>query len=377
MKKLASWRMHHTVVLLLWVGGMACSKNGSNLPAENDTPPATIDSRYPTNLIIDSVSLSILSSAITANAQLASAYNTIVAEPAASALARAIQPVASGNSDNFSSISNQANDCRLLAAHWLYLRKNKPTESHAYYNKLVSTLLAWVNVGNSATTHLPNETAYLGFFEAYSAIRSKLSATDRARIDNWLIARAEVFRNFPPRVNNWETIRLTFLYYLGYILQSPQLLNHAETAYGTLLNVNLLPGGKSEDLVDRDAFAYHAYNLSFYGRILRAKHNFEGEAIMKNFRDRMNNINVCLQDMVDYWQPFLTSPATNVHIEFVNTHYAPDKQRSDYNKPYQPASSVYALEELLLPFPEAKEYLELITGGNRFNRKLSGFLYWP
>ena len=81
--------------------------------------------------------------------------------------------------------------------------------------------------------------------------------------------------------------------------------------------------------------------------------------------------------MVNYWRPFLIDPANNVHIEFVNTKYEPDKSRSDYNKPYVPSSSVYALEELLYAFPEVAGYINTINGATRYTSRLSGFLYWP
>jgi hypothetical protein len=99
---------------------------------------------------------------------------------------------------------------------------------------------------------------------------------------------------------------------------------------------------------------------------------------MNTFKNRKNNINVSVQDMMNYWKPFLVDPLNNVHIEFVNTNYAPDKTRTDYNKPYVPSSSVYALEELLLAFPETTTYLKGISSSaTRYNRKVSGFLYWP
>jgi hypothetical protein len=162
------------------------------------------------------------------------------------------------------------------------------------------------------------------------------------------------------------------------MLNSTVTLDYAAVAYTTLLNVNLMTGGKSEDLISRDAFAYHAYNLAFYARIFKAKAYFEGSTAMNAFKNRKNNINVSVQDMMNYWKPFLIDPINNVHIEFVNTNYAPDKTRTDYNKPYVPSSSVYALEELLLAFPETTTYLKGISSSaTRYNRKVSGFLYWP
>jgi hypothetical protein len=342
------------------------------------TPTVPTDTRFPVNLLVDSLTLAYVKEQMPINTDMADAVAAIINSSSLAALSKTPTLFKEGDSDNFSNISNQATDCKMLALRWLMLYEKSPAEAKPYFDKVVSTLLAWVNFGNIATTHLPNETSYLGFYEAYSVVRSRMTTADRSKVDAWINARTVVFRNFAPRVNNWETIRMNFLYYFGYLLNSQSLLDYAAGAYTTLLNVNLMAGGKSEDLISRDAFAYHAYNLAFYARIFKAKAFFEGYDAMNAFKNRKNNINVSVQDMMNYWKPFLIDPANNVHVEFVNTNYAPDKTRNDYNKPYVPSSSVYALEELLLAFPETTGYLKAISpSASRYNRKVSGFLYWP
>ena len=361
----------------------ACKKKEQQTPVVPVVPvvppPVTpADTRFPVNLLVDSLTLAYIKAESIVNPEMSSAVASIINSPSLSALSKTPAPFVEGDANNFTNISNQATDCKMLALRWLMLYEKSPAEAKPYFDKVVSTLLAWVNAGNVATTHLPNESSYLGFFEAYSVIRSRTAAADKTKIDNWLLAKLSIYRNFPARVNNWETIRLNFLYYLGYMLNSTVTLDYAAVAYTTLLNVNLMAGGKSEDLISRDAFAYHAYNLAFYARIFKAKAYFEGSAAMNAFKNRKNNINVSVQDMMNYWKPFLIDPINNVHIEFVNTNYAPDKTRTDYNKPYVPSSSVYALEELLLAFPETTTYLKGISSSaTRYNRKVSGFLYWP
>ena len=358
----------------------ACKKKEQQNPVVPvvPTPPTPADTRFPVNLLVDSLTLAYVKEQMPINTDMANAVAAIINSPSLAALSKTSTLFKEGDSDNFTNISNQATDCKMLALRWLMLYEKSPAEAKPYFDKVVNTLLAWVNFGNIATTHLPNETSYLGFYEAYSVVRSRMTTADRSKMDTWINARALVFRNFPARVNNWETIRMNFLYYFGYLLNSQSLLDYAAGAYTTLLNVNLMAGGKSEDLISRDAFAYHAYNLAFYARIFKAKAYFEGSAAMNTFKNRKNNINVSVQDMMNYWKPFLIDPVNNVHIEFVNTNYAPDKTRTDYNKPYVPSSSVYALEELLLAFPETTTYLKGISSSaTRYNRKVSGFLYWP
>jgi len=370
-------------ILLVSLFFAACKKKEQQTPVVPVVPvvppPVTpADTRFPVNLLVDSLPLAYIKEQVPINTEMADAVATIINSPSLSALSKTPSTFIEVDANNFTNISNQATDCKMLALRWLMLYEKSPAEAKPYFDKVVSTLLAWVNAGNIATTHIPNESSYLGFFEAYSVIRSRTAAADKTKIDNWLLAKLSIYRNFPARVNNWETIRLNLLYYLGYMLNSTVTLDYAAGAYTTLLNVNLMAGGKSEDLISRDAFAYHAYNLAFYARIFKAKAYFEGATAMNTFKNRKNNINVSVQDMMNYWKPFLVDPLNNVHIEFVNTNYAPDKTRTDYNKPFVPSSAVYALEELLLAFPETTTYLKGISSSaTRYNRKVSGFLYWP
>jgi hypothetical protein len=364
---------------LVWLA--SCKKEQAPAPNPTPTPnPTVTDTRFPLNLLVDSLMLEEIRATALTNPDVADGVTSIIMSPAASALSRSPQTYLEGNSTNFDEISSQGRDMRALAVRWLYTYRTAPDAAKPYFDKIVANLLAWVNAGNRVANpiHSPNETSYLGFYEAYSVVRSRMTAADRTKVDGWISARATAYRNYPARVNNWETIRLNLVYYFAYILNDQTLRAAADNSYTTLLNVNLMAGGKSEDLINRDAFAYHAYNLLFYARILRVKALYEGSATMQTLKNRKNNINVSLQDMMDYWRPFLINPANNVHLEFVNTQYAPDKTRSDYNKPYVPSSSIYVLEELFYSFPESKNYVVAIQPtAARHNMRLSGFLYWP
>ena len=364
---------------LVWLA--SCKKEQAPAPNPTPTPnPTVTDTRFPVNLLVDSLMLEEIRATALTNPDVADGVTSIIMSPAASALSRSPQTYLEGNSTNFDEISSQGRDMRALAVRWLYTYRTAPDAAKPYFDKIVANLLAWVNAGNRVANpiHSPNETSYLGFYEAYSVVRSRMTAADRTKVDGWISARPTAYRNYPARVNNWETIRLNLVYYFAYILNDQTLRAAADNSYTTLLNVNLMAGGKSEDLINRDAFAYHAYNLLFYARILRVKALYEGSATMQTLKNRKNNINVSLQDMMDYWRPFLINPANNVHLEFVNTQYAPDKTRSDYNKPYVPSSSIYVLEELFYSFPESKNYVVAIQPtAARHNMRLSGFLYWP
>lgn len=371
-------------VLLMFVMSIvfsltACSKSDGE---EVVTPPKqseTYDLTFPVNLLIDSERMIAMQNA-TSNVELQNAVSSKLLNPAQTALSAPVSPITTlKTSEDWTNVNNQGKNCKLIALRWLYTFQKQPLESKVYLDKTISTLLAWVNAGNTAASpvHTPNETAYMGFYEAYSIVRSRMSTADRGKVDNWLKARAVTYKNFPARDSNWETIRLNLLYYFGYILEDTTLLNQTNIAYATHLNNNLLANGQSEDLIKRDAFAYHAYNLSFFARILRTKYMYEGATAYETFKAKKNSIQVSLQDMINYWKPFVLDPANNVHLEFVNTEYEPDKNRSDYNKPYNPQSSSYAFEELVFCFDEAKEFIAATkVNGNRYNASINGLLNW-
>lgn len=372
----------NTILLLfIFIALASCKKDPASTPSAPVTPPVPVvtDNRFPVNLIIDSATLAYIRTEAASNTDMANAVSAIIMSPANSALSKAVTPYLEGNSTNFNDISSQAQSCKALAVRWLYTYEKTPADAKPFFDKVVTTLLAWVNAGNkiASPVHTPNESSYFGFYEAYSVVRSRMTAADRTKVDNWISARSSAYQAYPARVNNWETIRLCLLYFFGYTLNNRSVIDYADNTYNGFLNVNLMAGGKSEDLINRDAFAYHAYNLSFYARILRVKALYEGTSTLSSLKNKKNNINVSVQDMVNYWRPFLIDPANNVHIEFVNTQYEPDKSRSDYNKPYVPSSSVYALEELLFAFPEVAGYINAINGATRYTSRLSGFLYWP
>ena len=130
-------------------------------------------------------------------------------------------------------------------------------------------------------------------------------------------------------------------------------------------------------MIKRDVFPYHAYDLLFYGKIFRAKYFYEGKAAMTALINKKSFSNSTVSDMVDYWEPFVKDPAKNPHIEFKNTEYAPDKDRKDYNKPYDPATSIYVMEDLLFAFPHVKTFIQAVNPNNdQSNRKFFGLIYW-
>ncbi|MCH5718143.1 hypothetical protein [Niabella hibiscisoli] len=104
----------------------------------------------------------------------------------------------------------------------------------------------------------------------------------------------------------------------------------------------------------RDAFAYHAYDMNFTAPLIRTMYIYEG----RNKADslvyhRSNNwtgngtLGGSLMDALLFMKPYMVDPQNNVHLEFVNTEWEPDRDRSDYGQPLSPSSVAYALHEVL------------------------------
>ncbi|WP_052496336.1 alginate lyase family protein [Pedobacter lusitanus] len=264
---------------------------------------------------------------------------------------------------NTTAVGTQGTELKCLALQWA-VSPGRDTASK-YLDKAKTNLLAWAAV-NTPSSSTPTEAAFIEIFEAYSIIRANVPDASKTTIDAWLKKTANYYitnaSGYTSRKNNWETIRLNLLYDIGYILNDATILTHVKKAYTTQLNVNLFAGGKTEDYVNRDAFAYHAYNLYFYARVLRAVSLYEGPAAGTDLLNKTNTINVSIPNTMTFWEPYMLDPANNIHLEFVNTGWAPDKTRSDYNKPYKPSSTVYVLDQLAYSFPQVVDYEKVIVG---------------
>ncbi|MBB6500565.1 alginate lyase family protein [Pedobacter cryoconitis] len=336
---------------------VACKKEGTpgKLAGTATKTQSAMDSvMYSTNLVFSASGLSKIGTDLSGSNQ--GQVQRLITNVAYGALTK---------TTNTSAVGSQGTELKCLALQWA-ISPGRDT-AVKYLDKAKGNLLAWAAV-NTPSSSTPTEAAFIEVFEAYSLIRANVTGTDKSTIDAWLKKTANYYitnaSGYTSRKNNWETIRLNLLFDIGYILNDATILNHVKNAYNVQLNANLFAGGQTEDYVNRDAFAYHAYDLYFYARILRAVTLYEGTTAGNTLLNKTNNINVALPDAMSFWTPYMIDPTNNVHLEFVNTGYAPDKKRSDYNKPYNPSSTVYVLDQLAYSFPEAIDDENIIVGAS-------------
>ncbi len=239
------------------------------------------------------------------------------------------------------------------------------TLDEVYLNKAKEFYLAWAAVNNAISENSPGETAYKQGIEAYSIIRGCIDEVSRETIDGWIRRRAAVSLNDRVRTNNWETIRLQFLLYYGLILNDEEILDKFRTGYEAFIPVNVYPNGTTEDLLGRDAFAYHAYNLLFYARIFKAQACYYGYEYADAEYAKEHRWGASIKKAVDFWKPYILYPEKYTHVEFVETEWSPDKSRSDYNQNYKPNSTIYVVDELYYLDEELYECINKYRGNTK------------
>jgi len=221
------------------------------------------------------------------------------------------------------------------------------TQSDVYLAKAKEFYLAWAAVNTAVKENSPGETVYTPAIEGYSIIRNNIDETSRIAIDAWMTRRAAVAVADGVRTNNWQTIRLQFLLYYGLVLQNATLITKFNSGFDLFIPINLYPNGTSIDLLGRDAFAYHAYNALFYAKILKANACYYGNDVADAMYSKEYQWGSSIKKSIDFWKPYMLYPAKYSHNEFVETEYAPDKTtHADYNKPYNPAGTIYAVDEM-------------------------------
>ena len=327
------------------------------------------------NLVVDSLSLDVALDELKTSTAAQTAFEswiTSVAQDAMTSEPYSVQEIKPEDQDK-SKVSAQ--NIYSIAVSWLFMDKEK-TKASLYLQRATTFIKAWAST-NEPSSHTPRESILLPVYEAYSIIRLHINDSDRKEIDSWIRKRADYYKKLDLTgnllENNWNTVRINLLFYYAQILNDEMLYNYSVFMLKNHIELNILENGVSHDFVNRDAFAYHAYNMLYYARILKAVAMSKGNKAAFELYRLKNKKGSSIESCVQFWEPYIMDPANNVHLEFVNTQWAPDKERSDYNKPYNPGGTVYVLDELRYIESKCASYIEKITGSNKHERT---FNYW-
>lgn len=238
-------------------------------------------------------------------------------------------------------------------------------QDQRYLDKAVDYLTAWARVNVAEPKSNIHEEKYSWAVEGYSLIRNIISIEERQLIDEWMKKRLNQFeKDNDLRGNNWGACLLRQYYLYGLVLGEDKWINKYKDAYPEWVKGNLFPNGTTTDLLARDAFAYHAYDLSFFAKIAHLIALYDGYDAADRFYTQEINGGASVKKCVDFWKPFILDSPKYRHIEFVDTEYEPDKKREDYNKVYNPSSTLYVIDELYEFDDSLKEIFDKYWRGN-------------
>lgn len=310
---------------------------------------------YYTNLIMDKITYDSIQFDLKNSNQAVQLINTQLTAKANSALVDSTLDIRNVNSIEDASVVGKA-IYQLSLQYFLF--QNNPN-ANQYLERSKELLLKWAAL-NKPTDHTPNESAFLNFIYGYSLIKKRIDADSKSKIDIWLSNRFIYYRGLSVRSNNWETIRNALMLNIGYVLARQDYIDKALSDFNTHHNKNYRADGASVDFLGRDGFAYHTYDMNFCAQIARTLYINKGRDEVNKFANHRSTQWVNLRinandtpvlggsfaDGVYFMKPYVMDPANNVHLEFVNTEWAPDKNRGDYNKPYNPGGSRYVFVEV-------------------------------
>jgi hypothetical protein len=256
----------------------------------------------------------------------------------------------------------------------------KYNKEKKFLDKATEYLLAWAKA-NNATGDPINETKLEDMVTAYDLIRNDIQKDSRVVIDHWLssIADAEVNSESarPGRgtaINNWNSHRIKMIALINYTLHDHKYDNLTISELEKQLAVNLNPDGTTHDLVERDAFHYHTYDLEPLLTTCIAIYRATG----KNYFTFQTANGASIKKSVDYMIPFMTGEKT--HPEFVNSTVPFDQKRAKNNEKGYAAGTLFNPQNGLQVFSLAEffdpGYLNVIfkaskDGNQYFNWRMA------
>lgn len=218
---------------------------------------------------------------------------------------------------------------------------------------LRNMLVAWARVHEPYGNPLIDETL-LNPAVTYFHVRDALSDADRAVIEPWLRKVVDRNRIWFERItadrtagrNNWMSHGLCNVAVSALAIDSRADLDWVAGATRTFLGEHIEPGGETVDFRGRDALGYHCYSLR--GLVLLAQAlNVDGVSLYDYRASAAGNGSMA--NAMAFLIPYIEK--TRVHLEYVNSRYAPDKTSLHINqlgKPWQFDPG--------LPFPYADAY---------------------
>lgn len=224
------------------------------------------------------------------------------------------------------------------------------TRRREYIDKASVFLIAWADSNFSRGDPI-DDTNLDPAIEAYDMLKDDLVPGERKRISRWFsrIADAEIHARFNDAKratahNNWNSHRLKVVGEIGFGIGDKVLQQYAIDGIKEQIGRNLLPDGRSEDFVTRDAIHYHLYDLEPLLKLAIVLQRATGV----NYYTYQAPGGSSLQKSVEWLLPYLDGRQT--HAEFVNSTVEFDRRRAQNGESsykagalFQPGSGVATL----------------------------------
>ena len=215
------------------------------------------------------------------------------------------------------------------------------TRRQEYLDKASVFLIAWADSNFSRGDPI-DDTNLDPAIEAYEMLKGGLVPGERKRIGRWFsrIAEAEIHARFndPGRAtahNNWNAHRLKIVGEIGFAIGDKSLQEYAIAGIKEHIGRNLLPDGRSEDFVSRDAIHYHLYDLEPLLKLAIVLQRATGV----DYYTWQAPGGSSLQKSVEWVLPYLDGRQT--HAEFVNSTVEFDKRRAENGEAAYKAGTMF------------------------------------
>ncbi len=215
------------------------------------------------------------------------------------------------------------------------------TRKREYLDKASVFLIAWADSNFSRGDPI-DDTNLDPAIEAYDMLKGDLVPGERKRISRWFsrVANAEIHARFndsnrTTAHNNWNAHRLKVVGEIGFAIGDKALQAYAIAGIKEHIGRNLLPDGRSEDFVSRDAIHYHLYDLEPLLKLAIVLNRATGV----NYYTYQAPSGSSLQKSVEWLLPYLDGRQT--HAEFVNSTVEFDKRRAQNGESSYKAGTVF------------------------------------
>ncbi len=201
---------------------------------------------------------------------------------------------------------------------WAYIF----TQNHIYAQKTKAFLLSWAKT-YQPTGNDVNENKLAICFYAYETVKSVLSDDENEVIEKWLdkIAKKQI-ENWNPNSgsSNRHVKRAKLILLGGIALENSKFKDFALQKIDTLLNYAILPDGKTQDLIRRDAMHYHVDCLITFMEV-----NYLTKLLDIDLFHKKSLKNASISNCLEFLKPYFRGE--KIHKEWINTTVGLDKKR--------------------------------------------------